>query len=89
MRYIIPAGVLLAVALLASCKAPDASMGGSTTTRLDASSSGDTLAQNTVSGAGGNYTDASSGSGTTGTANHWTDNTATDGSTPSGLCAEP
>ncbi len=57
--------------------------------RLDASSSGDTLAQNTVSGAGGNCTDASSGSGTAGTANHWTDNTATDGSTPSGLCAEP
>ncbi|HXS30135.1 MAG TPA: nuclear transport factor 2 family protein, partial [Steroidobacteraceae bacterium] len=36
MRHIIPAGVLLAAALLASCKAPDASMGGSTTASVSA-----------------------------------------------------
>jgi parallel beta-helix repeat protein len=52
-------------------------------------STGNDLASNTVSGVGGTCIDDSSGSGTAGTDNHWVDNTATVGSSPTGICSAP
>ncbi|MBX3032143.1 MAG: right-handed parallel beta-helix repeat-containing protein [Chloroflexi bacterium] len=45
--------------------------------------------RNTVTGAGGICIDDSSGSGTEGTANTWTHNTASQGSSPEGICQTP
>jgi hypothetical protein len=50
-------------------------------------SSGNAFRHDTVTGAGGTCTDDSSGGGTAGTANTWSDNTASVGSTPAGICA--
>ena len=47
-------------------------------------SAGNDVIANTVSGVGGTCIDDSSGSGTAGTDNHWADNTATVGSSPTG-----
>ncbi len=53
---------------------------------LDSTSAGDTLRRNSATGNGGTCIDGSSGSGTSGTANTWTSDTATHGSSPSGIC---
>jgi hypothetical protein len=54
---------------------------------LDATSHGNAVRRNTVSGNGGVCTDGSTGGGTAGTANTWADNTASVGSNPTGICA--
>ena len=57
--------------------------------QVDSASSGDSVRSNTFTGNGGTCSDLSSGSGTSGTANHWSGNTASQASTPIGICAAP
>ncbi len=54
---------------------------------VDSTSTGNQLRHNKVTGAGGTCQDASSGSGTAGTDNTWTRNTASHGGSPAGICA--
>ena len=54
---------------------------------VDSQSSGNLLRQNTVTGNGGTCQDASSGTGSAGTANDWVGNTASQSSNPGSICA--
>jgi hypothetical protein len=54
---------------------------------VDAQSSHNTVRDNTVGGIGGGCDDASIGTGTAGTANHWSGNIASVPSNPAGICA--
>lgn len=56
---------------------------------VDAASAHNVIDRNTVTGIGGSCTDASAGTGTRGTANTWTRNSATVVGSPAGLCAVP
>ena len=54
--------------------------------QVDTTSSGDSFRNNTFTGNGGTCSDGSSGGGTAGTANHWAGNTASQASSPVGIC---
>ena len=54
--------------------------------QVDTASSGDSLRSNSFTGNGGTCSDSSSGSGTAGTDNQWSGNTASQGSNPAGIC---
>jgi parallel beta-helix repeat protein len=54
---------------------------------VDSTSSGNAFRHDTVTGAGGTCSDDSVGGGTAGTANSWSDNTASVSSDPAGICA--
>ena len=56
---------------------------------VDSSSTGNSVRGNTFTGNGGICEDDSSGGGSHGTANTWTDNTATVSDSPNGICPQP
>ena len=57
--------------------------------QVDTTSSGDSLRSNTFTGNGGTCSDSSSGVGTAGTDNHWSGNTASQGSSPAESAPSP